>query len=81
MLGKTLTQEQAGQLLLSYVDNPVLGDRFYEFVQDLCNKAIDDIESKHEIENNDIEDDVMWYDDYREDFMKAVFEKIQDGKF
>jgi hypothetical protein len=81
MLGLKLTQEQAGRLLLSYVDNPDLGDRFYEFVQDLCNKAIDDIESKHEIENNDIEDDVMWYDDYREDFMKAVFEKIQDGKF
>jgi hypothetical protein len=81
MLGKTWTQEQAGQLLLSYVDSPDLGDRFYEFVQDLCNKAIDDIESKHEIENNEIEDDVMWYDDYREDFMKAMFEKIQDGKF
>lgn len=81
MLGLKLTQEQAGRLLLSYVDSPDLGDRFYEFVQELCNKAIDDIESKHEIENNDIEDDVMWYDDYREDFMKAVFEKIQDGKF
>lgn len=81
MLGLKLTQEQAGRLLLSYVDSPDLGDRFYEFVQDLCNKAINDIESKHEIENNDIEDDVMWYDDYREDFMKAVFEKIADGKF
>ena len=81
MHGLKLSQEQAGRLLLSYVDNPDLGNRFYEFVQDLCNKAIDDIESKHEIENNDIEDDVMWYDDYREDFMKAVFEKIQDGKF
>lgn len=81
MLNKTLTQEQAGQLLLSYVDNPNFGDRFYEFVQELCNKAINEIESKHEIENNDIEDDVMWYDDYREDFMKAVIEKIQDGKF
>ena len=33
------------------------------------------------VDSNDIEDDVMWYDDYREDFMKAVFEKIQEGKF
>lgn len=81
MLSKILPQPQAGQLLLSYADSPDLGDRFYEFVQELCNEAINEIERNYEIEDNDIEDDVMWYDDYREDFMKAVFEKIADGKF
>ena len=82
---KTITQEKAGQLLLSYVENPDFADRFYEFAQELCNREIDKIENEYDIVGEDgtpytDEDDVMWYDDFREDFLKAVFEKIQSGE-
>jgi len=84
--GRPITAEQAGQMLMSYADNNEFGDRFYEFAQDLCNRAIQDIESKYTIVDVDgvpytDEDEEMWYDDYRDDFMKAVFEKIQTGQF
>jgi len=85
-MAKTIDEKKARQMLMSYVDNADFGDRFYEFAQDLCNKAIKDIESKHSIvdangEPYTDEDEVMWYDECREDFMKAVFEKVKVGKF
>lgn len=83
---KPIAIEQARQMLMSYIDNNDFWDRFYEFAQDLCNRAIQDIESKYSIV--DIEgvpytedDSEMWYDDYRDDFMKAVFEKIRTEQF
>lgn len=83
----TITKHQAGMLLFSYLDNCGLGNRFYEFAQDLCDKAIQEIESKYIIVGSGDgtpytdEDDEMWYDEYRNDFMTAVFDKIQDGEF
>ena len=83
---KIISQEQAQQELIQAVEKIELGDRLYELIQDLCNKSIQDIESRCTIVDvdgvpYDDTDDVMWYDDCREDFMKAVFEKIQTGLF
>lgn len=79
-----ITIDAARQKLMSYIENPSFGDRVYEFAQGLCDEAIKDIESKHTIvDMNGVpytdDDDEMWYDDYRDDFMKAVFERIQSG--
>lgn len=83
---KPITKEQAEQMLLSHIDNDEFGDRIYELVQDLCNKAVQDIESKYIIIDGDgipysDEDDIMWYDECRNEFMKAVFEKVKIGQF
>ena len=83
---KIITKEQAEKLLLSYFDNNNdLGDKLYEFLQDLCDEAVQKIESKHCIIANDgtpytENDDVMWYDECRSEFMTAVYEKIQTGQ-
>ena len=85
-MNKKITREQAGQMLIAAVENDNFGDKFYEFAQSLCNDAIQDIESKHTIVDIDgvpysDDDDDAWYDDFREDFMKAVFEKVKSGEF
>ena len=83
---KTISQDVAGQLLVASIENPDFSDRVYEFAQNLCNKEISKIEAQHIIVDADgdpfTEDDgdgQTWYDDYRDEFIKAVFEKITAG--
>ena len=78
--------EKAGKLLMSYIEKGDFADRVYEFAQDLCNSAINDIEKNYNIvgingEPYTDDDDEMWYDEYREDFMQAVFEKLLNGNW
>ena len=84
MKKQTISIETAKQKLMSYLDNPEFGDWVYEFAQYLCNKAIDDIESKCTVVDVSgvpytDEDSEAWYDDTRDDFIHGVFEKIQAG--
>ena len=77
-----LSINQAEQLLLSQVERNDFADRVYEFAQELCENAIKKIESKYIITDNDgcpytDNDGVMWYDECRDDFMKAVFERLE----
>lgn len=81
---KTITVDQAGQMLLSYIERRDFADRYYEFAQELCENAIREIESKYSIvsifgEPYTSDDDEMWYDEYRNDFMKAAFERLESG--
>lgn len=83
---KEIDVNVARKILMTYVDSWDLGDRFYGFVMDFCNYAIQKIESQYTIVGLDgtpytDDDDETWYDDYRFDFMDAVFEKIQSGDF
>lgn len=78
---KQLTKEQAREILISSIDNLDIQDKLYELAQDLCYKAIKNVEDKYIIISNDNipytnEDDEKWYDDYREEFQEVVFEKI-----
>lgn len=77
-----LSINQAEQLLLSQVERNDFADRVYEFAQELCENAIKKIESKYIITDNDgcpytDSDGVMCYDECRDDFMKAVFERLE----
>ena len=80
---QTISQDQAGILLLKSVDNNDFEDRIYEFAMELCDARIHAIESKYNIVGYDglpytDEEDICWYDDYRDDFLKAVFERIKE---
>ena len=73
-------------MLLASVNVYGFDDRVYEFAQNLCNDTIKEIESKHKIVdvdgipfNEDDGDGVMWYDEYRDDFILAVYEKIKSS--
>lgn len=83
---KTIVLQQAGHLLLSYIERNDFGDRIYEFAQDFCEEVIRKIESEYKIVDIDGnpytgDDGEMWYDEYRDDFIKAVFERVAEGKF
>ena len=84
---KTISQDVAGRFLVASIDDPGFSDRVYEFAQNLCNEEIKKIEAQHIIVdadgepfNEDDGDGQMWYDDYRDEFIKAVFEKITAGE-
>ena len=83
---QTISSEQAERMLMSYIERNDFQDRAYEFAQDLCNQAINDIESKYTIVDANGEqwtddEEIVWYDDIRDDFIKAVFEKLKLGCF
>lgn len=84
---KVITQERAGEKLLSLIDKSEVGDRVYELAQELCDEAIAKIEKEYTIVGNadyipfTEDDDEMWYDLYRDEFVSAVFEIIAEGKF
>lgn len=78
---QTITSDQAGSLLLKGVDDGNFEDRIYEFAMDLCDARINAIEAKYDIVGYDgepytDEDDVAWYDEYRDEFVRAVFERL-----
>ena len=80
---QTINQNQAGALLLESVDSNDFEDRIYNFAMELCDDRINTIESKYNIVGNDgspytDEENVCWYDEYRDDFLKAVFERIKE---
>lgn len=77
-----LTKEQARQKMMSYLDGLDFKNKVYEFAQNLCDDAIQDIESEYDVvDANGMpyinEDDEKWYDEHRNDFMKTAFEKLK----
>lgn len=83
---KVITQERAGEKLLSLIDKSEVDDRVYELAQELCDEAIVKIEKEYTIVDVDNvpfteDDDEMWYDLYRDEFVSAVFEIIVEGEF
>lgn len=72
----TISMSEAGNKLMACVDMPDFKDRVYEFAQDLCEKAINAIENQYDIDTTDCDENEMWYDEYRDDFIKAIFEKL-----
>jgi hypothetical protein len=78
----TIDGTQASEMLMSSLEHLEISDSIYEMAQGLCDKSVNDIELKHKVVDADGEeydgtDGEMWYDSCREDFVKAVYEKIK----
>jgi len=76
-----ITKEKAVEMLLSFIDKENLGDRFYEFAQEVFQKAIASVEKEHIIVDVDgipytEEDDEMWYDDTFKEFLEKLADKL-----
>lgn len=70
-----LTVEQAQRELFSMLNAEDMGDRIYEFAQDLFERYVNLIECADKIDTDTLESDEAWYDDAREEFFQAVYDK------
>ena len=74
-----ITVYEAQKKVYELLYNEYLGDRVYEFAQNLFNKYINWVELKNEIIDKDVfESSEEWYDEIREDFFETVYEKLID---
>ena len=84
-----ITKEQARELLMSRINSKDIDNflnEIYEFAHDQFISATEEINDIYAITDNDgneynDEDDEKWYDEYRDDFIKAIFERIQTDFF
>ena len=84
-----ITKEQARELLMSRINSKDVDNflnEIYEFAHDQFISATEEINDIYAITDNDgneynDEDDEKWYDEYRDDFIKAIFERIQTDFF
>lgn len=74
----TIGQAQAKMFALLNVEQ--MGDRVYEFAQDLFQKYIAFIEKSYKIDGVEeyLDIDEEWYDEIQEEFYQAVYDKIND---
>lgn len=77
--------EEVGAELVAELNDIKVEDEVYNLAHELCNKAIKKLEQKYKIVDIDGEecteesrDGSMWYDDFRDDFVKGFFEKLSD---
>lgn len=71
-----LTVEQAQRELFSMLNAEDMGDRIYEFAQALFERYVNLIECADKIDTDVLESDEAWYDDAREEFFQAVYDRI-----
>ena len=84
-----ITKEQARELLMSRINSKDVDNflnEIYGFAHDQFISATEEINDIYAITDNDgneynDEDDEKWYDEYRDDFIKAIFERIQTDFF
>ena len=84
-----ITKEQARELLMIRINSKDVDNflnEIYEFAHDQFISATEEINDIYAITDNDgneynDEDDEKWYDEYRDDFIKAIFERIQTDFF
>ena len=74
-----ITVYEAQKKVYELLNNEYLGDRVYEFAQELFDKYINWIELKNEIIDKDaLDSSEAWYDEIQEDFFESVYEKLID---
>lgn len=73
------TSDEACQMMFDTLDNECMGDRVYEFAQELFDGYIHWIEDHVEISDKDVFDSgEEWYDEIREEFFQAVYDRMLD---
>lgn len=71
--------EQAESMVFDLLNKEDLGDRIYEFAQELFQRYIRQISERYSIENPDVLDrHEEWYDGVYEDFHQEVYAKMID---
>lgn len=73
-----LTIEQAQRELFSMLNAEDMGDRIYEFAQNLFERYVNLIECADKIDTDMLESDEAWYDDAREEFFQAVYDRAKN---
>ena len=76
---------EAEQKMRDMLESESMGDRIYEFAQDLFQRYIGVIEASNRIVDadgfyceGDCHDGVAWYDDIQEEFYQAVYDRMID---
>lgn len=82
---KRITVDEAGEQLLSFIESPEFLDALYDFSMDMCDKQIQKIEKENTIvgyngEPYCEEDDIMWYDEHRANFLQDIFQRLNTRK-
>ena len=71
-----ITIEEAEQKMFDLLNAEDMGDRIYEFAQELFQRYINVIESGNTITNKDVLDRYEeWYDGVQEEFYQAVYDR------
>ena len=74
---KKITIEQAEVMLTDMLEKISMGDKVYEFAQNLFDAFVNVVETSNEIVDNDtLNSGEMWYDEIRDDFFQMVYDKI-----
>ena len=69
--------EQAEQKMFELLKKEQMGDRIYEFAQDLYQRYINVLETKYNITNKDVLDrDEEWYDNVHDEFFQGVYNRM-----
>lgn len=69
--------ESAEQMMYMLLDKEDMGDRIYEFAQELYQRYIRKIEDEFKVERPDcMSRDEEWYDGIYEDFFQEVYAKM-----
>ncbi len=78
-MAQTLTIEQAEQKMFDMLKAEQMGDRIYEFAQELYQRYINVIETGTEIEGKDeyLDSDEEWYDEIHDEFFQTVYDRIR----
>lgn len=71
-----ITTAGAEQKMFALLAREDMGDRIYEFAQELYRRYIEFIQYSYDIEGATDEDDVAWYDGIYEDFHQEVYAKM-----
>lgn len=74
-----LTIEQAQYCMFDRLKKADLGDRVYEFAQNIFQRFINFIETGAEIKDKErLDSGEAWYDEIQEEFYQAVYDKLTE---
>lgn len=75
-MAQKITIEQAEWKLFDMLNAELMGDRIYEFAQELFYRYINVIETGNKIETDVLGRDEEWYDEVHDEFFQAVYDRI-----
>lgn len=74
-----ITIEQAQKCMFELLKKADLGDRVYEFAQNVFQGFINFIETGAEIKDKEkLDSGEAWYDEIQEEFYQAVYDKLTE---
>lgn len=74
-MAKKISIEQAENLMLDKLAKEDMGERIYDFAQELYQQYIREIEDKYRVENPNVLDRYeKWYDGIYEEFFQTVYD-------